>query len=190
MDCDGPKHVMIHDLDGGLTGLGPDSSVHARAEFMNTRRADATKYTLYNIPTKMLYDPAPFNNPADPGHDMSAYEALNKGPPGGGATFTYDRRLNEQHPSTMLAVGAAGDTAVDSSRHVVYSTADDDGSIRTVTSAEYYEALLAPERPGRQLAGDTLEAWKNRMVFYQGDERAFYPSGQKTCAICCLCRSS
>lgn len=45
MDCDGPKHVLIHDLDGTLTGLGPDASVLARAEHMNELRADETKLT-------------------------------------------------------------------------------------------------------------------------------------------------
>ena len=46
MDCDGPKHVIIHDLDGTLTGLGEDSSVLARAEFMHQMRADPTKCVL------------------------------------------------------------------------------------------------------------------------------------------------
>lgn len=31
MDCDGPKHVVILDLDGSLTGMGPNSSILARA---------------------------------------------------------------------------------------------------------------------------------------------------------------
>ena len=53
MDCDGPKHVILHDLDGTLTGLGPDSSIQGRAEYMNELRADTTKYTWYNIPTKV-----------------------------------------------------------------------------------------------------------------------------------------
>lgn len=72
MDCDGPKHVVILDLDGSLTGLGPNSSIIARAyasapsylaspppdlrasdpffttflvrsEFMHERRADQSK---------------------------------------------------------------------------------------------------------------------------------------------------
>lgn len=45
MDCDGPKHVILHDLDGSLTGAGSHSSVLARAEFMNELRSDTTKYT-------------------------------------------------------------------------------------------------------------------------------------------------
>ena len=35
MDCDGPKKVLIHDLDGSLTGLGADASIVARAEWMH-----------------------------------------------------------------------------------------------------------------------------------------------------------
>lgn len=37
------------------------------AEFMNSNRMDM-KQTVYSIPTKMLYDPAPLNIPDDPGH--------------------------------------------------------------------------------------------------------------------------
>ena len=71
MDCDGPKHVIIHDLDGTLTGLGPDSSLLARAEFMHELRGDTSKFSWYNIPTKMLYDPAPYNDLGDPGWGAS-----------------------------------------------------------------------------------------------------------------------
>jgi hypothetical protein len=53
MDCDGPKHVLIHDLDGTLMGQGADASILARAEFMHQTRADSSKYTWYNIPTKV-----------------------------------------------------------------------------------------------------------------------------------------
>ena len=60
MDCDGPKQVIIHDLDGTLTGRGPDSSILGRSEFMHRVRQDRTQNTWYNIPTKMLYDPAPY----------------------------------------------------------------------------------------------------------------------------------
>lgn len=52
MDCDGPKQVMIHDLDGALTGKGPGSSILARSELMNERRANG-RDTWYNLPTKM-----------------------------------------------------------------------------------------------------------------------------------------
>ena len=43
MDCDGPKHAFLHDLDGTLLGLGADASIIARAEFMNKHRHDTTK---------------------------------------------------------------------------------------------------------------------------------------------------
>ena len=45
MDCDGPKHALIHDLDGSLTGLGADASILARAEFMHQTRADPSEFT-------------------------------------------------------------------------------------------------------------------------------------------------
>ena len=34
-------------------GQGADASILARAEFMHQTRADASKYTWYNIPTKV-----------------------------------------------------------------------------------------------------------------------------------------
>lgn len=58
MDCDGPKQMFIHDLDGSLTGLEAGSSILARSEFMHERRANGD-FTWYNIPAKMLYDPCP-----------------------------------------------------------------------------------------------------------------------------------
>ena len=47
MDCDGPKHVLIHDLDGSLMGQGADASILARAEFMHQTRADSSEFTWY-----------------------------------------------------------------------------------------------------------------------------------------------
>jgi hypothetical protein len=70
MDCDGPKHVLIHDLDGSLLGIGPNATLTSQAEFMNRYRMNG-KPTIYSIPTKMLYDPAPLNIPDDPGHDVT-----------------------------------------------------------------------------------------------------------------------
>ena len=58
MDCDGPKQMIIHDLDGSLTGLEARSSILARSEFMHEQRANGD-FTWYNIPSKMLYDPCP-----------------------------------------------------------------------------------------------------------------------------------
>ena len=51
LDCDGPKHVILHDLDGSLTGSGPDSSILAKAEHMNELRADTSKFTWYKTIT-------------------------------------------------------------------------------------------------------------------------------------------
>ena len=58
MDCDGPKQMFIHDLDGSLTGRDAGTSILARSEFMHERRANGD-FTWYNIPAKMLYDPCP-----------------------------------------------------------------------------------------------------------------------------------
>ena len=69
-------------------GQGADASILARAEFMHQTRADSSQYTWYNIPTKMLYDPAPLNDLGDPGWDMSAYANYS----GGAQSFTYRSR--------------------------------------------------------------------------------------------------
>ena len=45
MDCDGPKHVILHDIDGSLTGNGAHASILGRAEFMNELRDDKSKFT-------------------------------------------------------------------------------------------------------------------------------------------------
>ena len=76
MDCDGPKKVLIHDLDGSLLGLGPDASILARAEFMHQTRSDPSEYTWYDpisrpylahiSPTSLLY--LPCISPASPLH--------------------------------------------------------------------------------------------------------------------------
>jgi hypothetical protein len=58
MDCDGPKQVFIHDLDGSLTGAEAGTSLLGRSEYMNEFRNNG-EFTWYNIPTKMLYDPCP-----------------------------------------------------------------------------------------------------------------------------------
>ena len=193
MDCDGPKKVMIHDLDGSTTGRGADSSVLARAEFMNERRANPSKWTWYNIPTKvrkhayypcthahmhtckqiqtkahkckqimahvqcvdraplsliqMLYDPAPLNDPGDPGHDMSAYVERC----GDSEVFTY-RRHRERR---ALLDSRLSDAGFDVSEDDIGPGSSDNASRRALASA--YES-----------------DWRQRMVFYEGDERAFY----------------
>ena len=103
----------------------------------------------------MLFDPAPHNDPGDPGWDMSAYAKYS----GGSATFS-NRRLEERPSDTSIA----------------FATADADGETRSVSLAEYH-SLDA----GRQLASATEAGWINRMVFYTGDERNFYPLAGRTC---------
>ena len=60
MDCDGPKFLILHDVDGSLTGGGADSSIIAKAEYRNEFRADGVTPTGYNIPVKALYDLNPY----------------------------------------------------------------------------------------------------------------------------------
>eukprot|EP00966_Prymnesium_polylepis_P103629 2399280-Prymnesium_polylepis.1 len=72
---------------------------------MNEVRADPTKYTWYNIPTKMLYDPAPLNDPGDAGHDMSRWANYSSGV----QSFTYRRRraADVDSPFTFIDGSAA-----------------------------------------------------------------------------------
>ena len=145
MDCDGPKSVMIHDLDGSLTGQGVDSSILARSEYMNERRANGQE-TWYNIPTKMLYDPCPLNNPSHPGWQTEHLHSLLAG---AGGVFTYRRRLQEQDDAKRAAIAAA---------------------LEAPLEAPLVNATLSAG--GRQLqASQSLPA---SMVFYTGDERALF----------------
>lgn len=64
----------------------------------------------------MLYDPAPLNDPSDPGHDMQEFANYSSGV----QSFSYRR-------------------------------------LQSATEAD----------------------WRNRMVFFQGDERSFYPPGPR-----------
>ena len=172
MDCDGPKHVLIHDLDGTLIGQGAGSSIIARAEMMNEYRADSSQFAWYNIPSKMLNDPAPLNDLSDPGWDTSALgipvsmDAL------------YRRRLSEGDES-------ANTSFVDFSKaspphDIVYATSNlDDGSVRSVTRAELHAKRRASDS-ARRLSGAsaTASSWINRMVFYTGDERQLIAADQ------------
>ena len=157
MDCDGPKHVLIHDLDGSLTGLGADASILARAEWMHETRADSAEWTWYNIPSKMLYDPAPLNDLGDKGWDMSKYSNYSSGvqsytyADGGGGRRRRLRRVSSERRRMRAAVGAAGGVGW-----------EPDFSLDEI-------------RSHRQLASAVNSDWRNRMVFYDGDERAFYP---------------
>ena len=145
MDCDGPKKVLIHDLDGTFTGLGADSSILARAEFMHQTRDDVSEWTWYNIPTKMLYDPAPLNDLGWHTHDMSDYMNYSNGV----QSFGYRRRA-----SAEFLEGWSG-----APRHVP-------GATPTFTLDEILHH--------RRLSSAVLSDWKERMVFYTGDERNFY----------------
>ena len=77
---------------------------------MNERRADTSKFTFYNIPTKMLYDPAPQNDLSDPGHDMSAYAEYS----GGVKSFTYRQRRRQLNSRQLPSKNGTRDTARDS----------------------------------------------------------------------------
>ena len=202
MDCDGLKKIMLHDLDGSLTGQGAGSSVLARTEFMNERRADETKHTFYNIPTKMLYDPAPLNDPGDPGHDMSQYEDLLEQL---GGLFTYRRERRRLSGSALATLSRRMlerrlDRPADRRRRRLTTPTqrdDDDAAAAAADTAEADTAVAAAEadtaeadtavtvaaavdgRNGRQLQSATASDWRNRMVFYgapygSGDERDFY----------------
>ena len=175
MDCDGLKHVIIHDLDGTLIGLGPDASVLSRAEYMSERRADTSKYTFYNIPTKMLYDPCPLNDPGDPGCDMAAYhDVLEEA----GGIFSYRRRRGLAAPdrAEQLQAGAqlfAQRVARGEERarhlHILKVDSADESEMRA-WAVRHHDYVAH----GRQLASAIETDWRNRMVFYPGDEKNFY----------------
>ena len=159
MDCDGPKHVLIHDLDGSLMGVGRDGSIIARAEFMHQSRADSSKWTWYNIPTKMLYDPAPLNDLGDPGWDMSAYMNYSSGV----QSYTYTRRRMD--PALHRMDGPARARMAERRRRATLSAQGG------VVPPEFSTRQIASHR---RLASAVESDWRNRMVFYEGDERAFY----------------
>ena len=161
MDCDGPKHVIIHDLDGTLMGLGRDGSIIARAEFMHQTRADSSEWTWYNIPTKMLYDPAPLNDLGDPGHDMSEYMNYS----GGAQSFTYDRRRLD--PVVARMEGAKRRRMEERRRRAAVSA---QGGVKV--EPEFSTRQITEHR--KLVASAVDSDWRMRMVFYEGDERAFY----------------
>tara|TARA_B100000768_G_scaffold171890_1_gene179600 strand:+ start:64 stop:1221 length:1158 start_codon:yes stop_codon:yes gene_type:complete len=159
MDCDGPKQVMIHDLDGSFTGMAAGSSILARSDFMNTVRLNG-KDTWYNIPTKMLYDPAPYNDPSHLGWDVSHLQTLMGG---NGGLFSYDRRLEQ----TSRAIGDVSGDAVD----VMAAPAVNDAIGRMKKAhpdANTTHGLATSRRLSE--ASDLVSEWKNKMVFYTGNE--------------------
>ena len=95
----------------------------------------------------MLYDPAPYNDLGDPGWDMSRFMAYNNG----AQTFTY-RRLDELTRRAALTANRSASSEMGS-----------EGKTPTLGS-----------KSGRRVASATEADWRNRMVFYEGDERAFY----------------
>ena len=106
----------------------------------------------------MLYDPAPYNDLGDPGHDMSAYMEYNNGQ----QSFTFRRRrsLLEQREEHNKELG-------------VESVVVDPVGMAPEGLAS---AVVDPmsEEYGRQLQSATEADIRHRMVFYTGDERAFY----------------
>jgi len=179
MDCDGPKQVMIHDLDGSFTGMAAGSSILARSDFMNTVRLNG-KDTWYNIPTKMLYDPAPYNDPSHLGWDVSHLQALMGG---NGGLFSYDRRLEQ----TSRAMGNLSGDAVD----VMATPAVNDAIGRmkkTHPDANTTRDLATSRRLSE--APDLVSEWKNKMVFYTGNESSSefgkYLSKQVSRMLICL----
>ena len=114
----------------------------------------------------MLYDPAPYNDPGDPGWDMSAYMEYNNGQ----QSFTYRRRsLLEKREARNRELG--------------------------IEPYVQPPMQVGVEAEGRQLQSATNADIRNRMVFYTGDERAFYegldgtaceplPKEIKVCGMC------
>ena len=172
MDCDGPKQVIIHDMDGTLTGLGAGASILGRSDFMHETRADPSKFTWYNIPTKMLYDPCPLNNPAHPGWDTSELADL-LGSEGG--LFTYRRRLLEEGCNSSRPPTAA---SLEMDRQRERGSAGHSTGGAALPSAEPLPAATNPRRLSEE--SELQRQWKDRMVFYTGDERAFFADLSKT----------
>ena len=172
MDCDGPKHALIHDLDGTLTGLGADASILARAEFMHQTRADSSEFTWYNIPTKMLYDPAPLNDPGDAGWDMSPY--LNYS--GGAQSYTYRRRralgVGDDAGEGRAGKGQGGGRG--SRRAQSLASGMPVPNLNGEPPRFSVEQVLDHRRRASLQSSATARDWRQRMVFYTGDERNFY----------------
>jgi hypothetical protein len=95
----------------------------------------------------MLYDPAPLNDPGDPGHDMSGY-AARCGADGADFSYRRDRRALRD--------------------------------VRLLLDAPLTEAAFEVTG-GRRLQSAVEADWRQRMVFYAGDERAFYQRSHGSC---------
>ena len=189
-DCDGRRKAFIHDLDGSLTGMGPDASIMARSEvlneFVNSQNPKATPpymYSMYFIPSKMLYDPCPAgNDPTDPTCDMSPWEKYS----GGAQSFNYRRRSLNQWPETSAnaSVGAAFRQDLDYAHHAQVLH----GLRRRQQPGDETELPAPGERHRRQLLSAKIGDWRDRMVFFPGDEReAFYAGQTGRCAASLSC---
>ena len=159
--------------------MAAGSSILARSDFMNTVRLNG-KDTWYNIPTKMLYDPAPYNDPSHLGWDVSHLQALMGG---NGGLFSYDRRLEQ----TSRAMGNVSGDAVD----VMATPAVNDAIGRmkkTHPDANTTRDLATSRRLSE--APDLVSEWKNKMVFYTGNESSSefgkYLSKQVSRMLICL----
>ena len=113
----------------------------------------------------MLYDPAPLNDLGDPGHDMSAYMNYS----GGGLSYDYRR-------SRRMELDEPAEAAEPAEAHAHRRRMD----ARHLAAAEVHAGRARPAfsheeiTQHRRLASAVETDWRNRMVFYQGDERAFY----------------
>lgn len=105
----------------------------------------------------MLYDPAPLNNPNDPGHDMSKYVGLLAE-----GTFQYRRSLVE-----IDNTGSMG------KRWTTVAAADAGGGVEDEGEETDFD-FAAATHGARRLASAADSEWRKRMVFYEGDERATF----------------
>ena len=116
----------------------------------------------------MLYDPAPLNDLGDPGHDMSAYMNYS----GGGLSYGYrrSRRMEHDEPGEAAEPGEASEAHAHrrrmGARHLAAALVHAGRARPTFGHEEITQH--------RRLASAVETDWRNRMVFYQGDERAFY----------------
>ena len=115
----------------------------------------------YNIPSKMLYDPAPLNDPGDPGWDMSPYANYS----GGAQSYTYRRRR---------ALGLADDDDAGEGRAESLARGMPAPNLNGEPPRFSVEQVLDHRRRASLLSSAAARDWRERMVFYTGDERNFY----------------
>jgi hypothetical protein len=109
----------------------------------------------------MLYDPAPLNDPGDPGWDMSPYANYSSG----AQSYTYRRR----RALDLADAGDAGEGRAESlARGLPVPNRNGEPPRFSV------EQVLGHRRRASLLSSATARDWRQRMVFYTGDERNFY----------------